>query len=144
MTMKTLIDSNILIDIATNDSQFADWSVNELLKAGEFGELFVNQIVVVETYQAFRNKDGLDHYLASGGIIKKSIPWECCARAAEAFENYKKRRRASGSSVQQQAPRILADFLIGAHAEYCAMRLLTRDAKRFSQDFSNVELITPN
>jgi len=58
--------------------------------------------------------------------------------AATSFAAYAVRRRRSGGGSPK---RLVADFLIAAHALLRADRLMTRDAKRYSQDFPNLRLI---
>ncbi len=58
-------------------------------------------------------------------------------RAAKAFANYADRRRSSKGATPK---RLLADFIIAAHASLSADRLMTLDASRYKQDFSELRL----
>ncbi len=60
------------------------------------------------------------------------------SRAGQAFSAYAKRRRSSGGGEPR---RLLVDFLVGAHAELRAERLLTLDASRYVQDFPGLKLV---
>ncbi|WP_299822618.1 hypothetical protein [uncultured Jannaschia sp.] len=48
MTGNTLVDANVLIDIATNDSRWSDWSAAELVRAGQGGRLAINPVIYAE------------------------------------------------------------------------------------------------
>ncbi|MGA9508577.1 MAG: type II toxin-antitoxin system VapC family toxin [Candidatus Sulfotelmatobacter sp.] len=58
--------------------------------------------------------------------------------AATSFAAYSTRRRRSGGGSPK---RLLADFVIAAHALLLADRLMTRDASRYEQDFPDLRLI---
>jgi predicted nucleic acid-binding protein len=60
------------------------------------------------------------------------------SRAGQGFCAYAKRRRSSGGGEPR---RLLVDFLIGAHAELRAERLLTLDPTRYTQDFPALRLM---
>lgn len=58
--------------------------------------------------------------------------------AATSFAAYAiRRRRAGGGSPK----RLLADFVIAAHALLKADRLMTLDAKRYGQDFPKLRIV---
>lgn len=134
--MGTLVDSNILIDIATDDSAFGERSEDAINDAGMSGDLVVNQIIVAEICRSFPTDDTLNTALEILGVVRESLPFDAGRPAAEAFAKFiKKRGRARGL--------VLPDFLIGAHAQYARHDLLTRDPKRFRTYFPDVQLITP-
>jgi predicted nucleic acid-binding protein len=58
--------------------------------------------------------------------------------AATTFSDYAIRRRRSGGGSTKRFP---ADFIIAAHAQLKADRLMTRDGRRYSLDFPNLRLI---
>jgi len=61
--------------------------------------------------------------------------WRLAANRFSAYAN--SRRRSGGGSTK----RLLADFVIAAHALLQADRLMTRDANRYAQDFPSLRLI---
>jgi predicted nucleic acid-binding protein len=62
--------------------------------------------------------------------------WKLAGRSFAAYAN---RRRRSGGGAPR---RILADFLIGAHAQLHADRLATLDAGGYASDFPGLALLT--
>lgn len=58
--------------------------------------------------------------------------------SATTFSDYAVRRRRSGGGSAKRFP---ADFIIAAHAQLKADRLMTRDAGRYSLDFPSLRLI---
>jgi predicted nucleic acid-binding protein len=58
--------------------------------------------------------------------------------AASTFSDYAIRRRRSGGGTARRFP---ADFIIAAHAQLKADRLMTLDARRYSLDFPNLRII---
>ena len=134
--MSTLIDSNVLLDVATDDPTFADRSEQAIHDAGLAGDLIVNQIVVAEICRAFPTDGRLNSVLEMLGIVRESLPFEAGRPAAIAFAKFIKNQGRRGGLM-------LPDFLIGAHADYVGHNLLTRDTKRFRSYFPDVPLITP-
>lgn len=130
----SLIDSSVLIDIARDDPVWGPWSRGALRQAGESGPLFINQIIYAETAVAFGG--GIPGFLAASGVVeKRDLPWSAAALAGKAHGDY---RRRGGS---RQA--ILADFLIGAHAQVEDLTLITRDPRRIHTAFPEVRIIAP-
>lgn len=135
MTETTLIDSNVLLDIVTDDPNWADWSSEALKEAISRGGVFINPIVYAEVSIGFDRIEELDDALPSAHFIREELPWRAGFLAGKAFGDY---RRRGGT---KHAP--LPDFYIGAHAAVSCHRLLTRDGSRYETYFPTVELITP-
>jgi predicted nucleic acid-binding protein len=131
----TLVDSNVLIDIWTDDPQWYDWSRTRLNEAGRSGPLLINDIIYAEASIRFRNMDGFDAALAKTGVTVTEIPRMALFRAGKAFAQY---RNAGGIRTG-----VLPDFFIGAHALVERLPVLTRDERRFRQYFPAVQLIAP-
>lgn len=131
-----LVDTNVLIDIASGDPNWAEWSIDELTKASARGPIAINAIIYAEFSLGFRNEIACDAELARFGVTFLDIPKTAAFRAAKAFRTY----RAHGGA--RSAP--LPDFFIGAHASVLGVPLLTRDTGRYGAYFSEVELIRPN
>ncbi|WP_299657151.1 type II toxin-antitoxin system VapC family toxin [uncultured Jannaschia sp.] len=135
MTDDTLVDANVLIDVATDDPHWSYWSAAALVRAGEGGRLVINPIVYAEVSIAFDKIEDLDVLLPEAIFHRQDLPWEAAFLAGKAFRIY--RRRGGTRSLP------LPDFYIGAHAAIRSYRLLTRDAARFRTYFPTLDLITP-
>jgi predicted nucleic acid-binding protein len=82
----------------------------------------------------------VDEFLISTGVsVDFRIDEKIWREAGFRFAKYAARRRASRAG---SAKRLLADFVIGAHALLRADRLLTLDTGRFAQDFPELKIIT--
>ena len=135
MTGDTLVDANVLIDVATDDPRWSAWSAAALLEAGQGGRLLIDPIVYAEVSIAFDRIEDLDALLPETIFHREDLPWEAAFLAGKAFRTY--RRRGGARSLP------LPDFYIGAHAAIRGHRLLTRDAARFRTYFPTIDLISP-
>jgi predicted nucleic acid-binding protein len=133
--MFTLVDSNIILDLVTDDAEWFDWSSESLAKAADESTLAINPIVYAEVSIGFRTIEELEDLLPSGDFRRLELPYEAAYLAGKAFLAY--RRRGGGRT----AP--LPDFYIGAHAAVSGMRLLTRDPQRYRTYFPTVKVLSP-
>lgn len=131
-----LVDSNVILDLVTDDSRWADWSEQILDRYAGIGSLFINDLVYAEVSIGFERIEELDKVLARGGFSHLPTPREALFLAGKVFLQY---RRAGGL---RSSP--LPDFFIGAHAAISGIPLLTRDRARYQTYFPTVELITPD
>ncbi len=131
-----LVDSNIIIDIITEDPQWFDWSSSVLTEYAEKTSLFINPIIYAEISLSYHRIEDLEEAVPSDLFKRSALPWEAAFLAGKAFFRYRKENRG----IKSQA---LPDFFIGAHALISGFKLLTRDVKRFRTYFPNVKLITP-
>ncbi len=132
----TLVDSNILIDIFSDDPVWFDWSSARLEEAALAGPLIVNDIVYAETSIRYRSIERFEAALTRAGVVVWPIPRTALFAAGKAFTRYRAAGGARGS--------VLPDFFIGAHAEVARLPLLTRDARRYRSYFPDVTLIAPD
>lgn len=132
----TLIDTNILIDIATRDPVWANWSLSQLENASIAGPVLINDIVYAEFSIRYDHIGQLDAFLAAAGIQLVPMSTAALFLAGKTFLRYKK---AGGSRVS-----VMPDFFIGAHAAVEGMPLLTRDTGRYRTYFPTLDLIAPN
>lgn len=130
-----LVDSNVLLDILTDDPAWADWSASQLASAGNTSRLVINPIVYSEISIRFSRIEELEDALPRDIIEKEALPFEAAFLAGKIFLDY---RRAGGSKTSP-----LPDFLIGAHAAVLGYQVLTRDPRRFRTYFPTVQLIEP-
>ena len=131
----TLIDTNIVIDVLSEDLQWFAWSSVMLKLRSDCGPLFVNDIVYAELAARFGHEPVLDEALATMDIVLHRSPKHALFLAGRAFGRY---RAAGGARTS-----LIADFIIGAHAAAAQIPILTRDARRYRTCFPNVELISP-
>ena len=131
----TLVDTNVLLDLATDDPKWAEWSIQQLDAAATRGPLIVTEISYAELSVRFARIEDVDRFLAIGGFTMAATPREALFLAGKAFQSY----RARGGTRTG----VLPDFLIGAHAAVKELLLLTRDLGRYRSYFPTVSLIAP-
>lgn len=130
-----LVDSNVILDVATEDPRWYGWSSRHLEDAAEQHTLVINPIIYAEVSVGFARIEELDAVLPAEFFRREPLPWEAAFLAGKCFLRY---RRHSGS---KRSP--LPDFFIGAHAAIRGMVLLTRDPRRYRTHFPTLQLITP-
>ncbi len=135
MASGTLVDSNVLLDVLTEDQSWLTWSSDAIAAAAEIGPLFINPIVYAEVSVRFTQIEDLDDALPPSDYRRLALPWESAFLAGKAFLDY---RRNKGTKAS-----MLPDFFIGAHAAVADLHLLTRDTARYRTYFPTVELIAP-
>ncbi len=131
----TLVDSNVILDILTEDAEWAEWSAAALAARADAGPLVVNPLVYAEVAARFERIEDLEEALPAGYFERRALPWEAAFLAGRTFIRY---RRRGG---QRRSP--LPDFYIGAHALAEGMTLLTRDARRYRTYFPALRVIAP-
>jgi predicted nucleic acid-binding protein len=130
-----LVDSNVIIDVASAGPIWGDWSRNALRQAADNDEIAINPIIYAEVSAGFATIELLDTHLGDGAFRRLALPYEAGFIAGRAFVDY---RRRGG---QRTSP--LPDFYIGAHAAIAGLTLLTRDPRRYAGYFPRVQLISP-
>ena len=131
-----LVDTNILIDIATGDPNWAEWSIGAMDRARrEQAPLLTNLVIYAEFSLGFTTSAECDGEVERFGLLFADIPKPAAFRAGVAFREY---RRNGGAR-----PHPLPDFFIGAHASVLGVPLLTRDVARYRSYFPEVTLIAP-
>lgn len=133
--MITAIDTNILLDILVPNEQFYETSTTALQSAAEQGSLVISDIVYAELCIQFETQRECDAFLTSNEIRVQALTREAHFLASRAWRTY---RQQGGKRT-----RILADFLIGAHAQKQATRLLSRDRGFYRKLFSSLDLDDP-
>ncbi|MFI0794531.1 type II toxin-antitoxin system VapC family toxin [Micromonospora rubida] len=134
-TVATLVDTNVLLDVFTEDPRWAEWSGESLAAARDAGVLVINPIVYAEVSVRFARVEELDDALPATDFLREELPYPAGFLAGKAYARY---RRQGGT---KRSP--IADFYIGAHAAVCRYRLLTRDSSRYRSYFPTVTLMAP-
>jgi len=131
----TLVDTNILLDLVTNDTVWADWSQRQLEAAAVRGAVLINDVVYAELAVGFLRVEEVDAVLAAAQVEMTAMPRETLFLAGKVFQRY----RAGGGTRSG----VLPDFFIGAHAAVAQLPLLTRDVRRYRTYFPTLQLIAP-
>jgi predicted nucleic acid-binding protein len=132
----TLVDTNVLLDLVTNDAKWADWSIGRLDAAALQGPIAINDVAYAELSVRFTTIEALDGVLDEAGITMASIPRSALFLAGKAFQRY---RAAGGTRTG-----VLPDFFIGAHAAVTGLPLISRDGRRHRTYFPTIDLIAPH
>ena len=131
-----LVDTNVLLDIATRDAKWFEWSSTQLAPLINARQAAINPVVYAELAPCYRNERDLDLNLLPRADFKRlALPYSAAFPAARALAAY---RQTGGTRT---AP--LPDFFIGAHAEAEGHTLLTRDPLRYRTYFPKVKLLAP-
>lgn len=131
----TLVDSNVVLDVATNDPKWCSWSAAMLEECATNSRLVINPLVFAEVSIGFERFEEAEAVVDPSFFHREPLPWEAAFLAGKCFLRY---RRLGGS---RSSP--LPDFYIGAHALVRGYRLLTRDAARYRTYFPELDLIAP-
>jgi len=130
-----LVNSNVILDVATQNPVWYAWSSERISRIADTGLLVINPIIYAEVSVRFASVEELEPVLPPLVFRREPIPYEAAFLAGKAFRTYRKR------GGQRSSP--LPDFFIGAHAAVARYRLLTRDASRYRTYFPTVEIIAP-
>ena len=132
----TLVDSNVLLDVLTEDPEWFAWSSAALASAADRGYVAINPLVYAEVSVGFEQVEDLDDALPPDTFVRLPLPWPAAFLAGKCFVAY---RRAGGA---RRSP--LPDFYIGAHAAVEGLTLLTRDAASYRTYLPRLRVIAPD
>lgn len=135
MSDAAIVDTNVLLDVATNDPVWFDWSSGMLAKLSEDGSLIIDDVVYAELSARFVSRESLDVFIARAGLDRRRTPADGLFRAGRAFLSYRTR---GGSKTS-----VLPDFFVGGHAAVTGLPILTRDVARYRTYFPQVTLFAP-
>ena len=131
-----LVDTNVLLDLVTDDPDWAGWSQQQLDHAAARDDLTISDIVYAELSIGYERMEELDAMIQTAGLIITAIPRPALFLAGKAFQRYR--------SVGGRKTGVLADFFVAAHAVIADAALITRDAARYRSYFPGIALIAPN
>ena len=131
-----LVETNVLVDLVTDDPLWGEWSQQQLDRAAAQDELAINDIVYAELSVGYSRIEELDAMIREVGLVTAAIPRVAFFLAGKAFQRY---RSAGGRRTG-----VLPDFFLGAHAVISDCVLITRDAARYRTYFPGIVLIAPN
>ena len=101
-----LVDSCVILDVATGDARWADWSANRIAEAMDTGRVVINPLIYAEISVGYETIEELDEILPASDYEREPLP--TAGFAGKAYLRY----RRSGGDKRSPMP----DFYIGAHA----------------------------
>ncbi|MDQ6962215.1 MAG: PIN domain-containing protein [Mariprofundaceae bacterium] len=129
------IDSCVLLDLFTDDKNWADWSERTLEKYSQTNTLYINSIVYTEISIGFESIEEVERVIEALGIKVLEMPREALFLTGKVFLSYRKNKGTKTSP--------LPDFFIGAHASVSKLKLITRDVSKYRTYFPQVPLVHP-
>ncbi len=130
-----LVDSCVLLDLFTDDENWADRSERTLEKFSQTNSLYINSIVYTEVSIGFNKVEEVESAIEVLGVKVLEMPREALFLAGKSYIKYRKNKGTKTLS--------LPDFFIGAHASVLQFGLVTRDLAKYKTYFPQVQLIHP-
>jgi hypothetical protein len=132
--MTTAIDTNVIVALWDRDNALSALAESALDSALKVGNLTLAGPVFSELMAAPGRDEGfLDSFLRDTGMTVDwnldEVTWRSAGRAFQAYATERRKQRDAGPR------RILADFLIGAHALRRGFHLLTLDDRIYRKAF---------
>lgn len=134
--MISAVDTNVILDVVKGDPRFGSFSVAALRLASMEGRLITSAAVWAEVCAAYDESREAAGILERMGVDLVPDDRDVAMAAGKAWRAY---RRAGGTRR-----RVLADFLIGAHAAVKADRFVTRDRGFYRSHFSGLSILDPS
>src|ERR1700732_2208446 len=136
MMTAVLVDSNVLLDLMTEDTRWLAWSAEAVEKAADRFRLVYQPDNLRRGLNSLLRIEDLEAALPKAMLDREAIPYEAAFLGGKCFLVYRQR----GGTKQSPLP----DFFIGPHAAVAGYRLLTRDAARYRSYFPRLSLIAPD
>lgn len=130
-----LVDSNVLLDVMTEDARWFAWSARALADTADRHRLVINAMIYAEVSARYSRIEDLEAALPGAMLEREAIPFEAAFLAGKCFLTYERR----GGARLSPSP----DFFIGAHAAVAGHALITRDASRYRTYFPRLRVISP-
>ncbi len=133
--MRTAVDSSVLLDVVSGDPRFGEKSRAALRAAYDAGTVVACEVVWAEVRAHYGSDNAFTERLVDMGVRFDPISPQAATLAGRLWREAGKDRT--------HGKRVVADFLIGAHAMLHCDRLLMRDRGFVRDHFAGLKLIDP-
>ena len=138
--MKTAVDTSLLLDVLQGDPVFGEASKRALRQAYDSGALVACDVVWAELRANFASKEAFAEAVRTLQLRFDPMLPESAASAGHLWRESRRRALAKDKAPRE---RVVADFLIGAHARHQADAFLTRDSGFYRQCFRGLRVVEP-
>jgi predicted nucleic acid-binding protein len=132
----TAVDTNVLLDVLGADATFGPRSAEALRRCIAEGGVLACEVVWAETGASFEDASTAESAFSRLRVDYSPLDCATSLTAGRAWRSY---RKAGGARE-----RVIADFLIGAHASHRADRLLSRDRGFYRRYFDELRVLDPS
>jgi predicted nucleic acid-binding protein len=138
--VRTAVDSTVLLDVLGADPRFGAASREALRRAHDAGPLVACDVVWAEVCAAFADPRRFVDAMDALGVACVPLGAQAAIVGATAWRRY---RRKAPAKTGGESGRVLADFLVAAHAKLHADALLARDRGFYRREWKGLRLIEP-
>lgn len=135
--MRTAIDSSVLLDVFGADPEFGEGSRVALRRAYDMGALMACEVVWAEVRAHFADAHSFERALSRMGVLFDPMTAEASEAAGMLWRDF-------CESHPRPRRRLMADFLVGAHALHQADALLSRDRGFYGESFQELQVLDPS
>jgi predicted nucleic acid-binding protein len=132
--MVTAVDTSVLLDVLLDDVQHASASMAALHLAAAHGPLIISDVALAEVVPVLPPGEA-ERFLTDWNLRFTPATQPVATLAGEMFRSFLQRGGKRG--------RVVPDFLIAAHAQLLADRLLARDRGYYRDYFAQLTLLDP-
>ena len=144
--MRVAVDTSVLLDVLGGDPVFGKASREALRRAYDRGPLCAGEVVWAEVSARFEAEAPFLEAMETLGIEYLATSGAAAALAGAHWRRYHRNRAREAPGARrgaQRDKRVVADFLVGAHAQLQTDGLLARDRGFFRSHFKGLRLIEP-